>query len=187
MRIINLKAQGRQSLGIAGDRFVSDSEQPLVLDLASLPREQMGPFLILGIDKDADNKEMEAHWAQRLIWARAKQIRIPLEDINWAKEMLQDRDRRVLADILSLNPDTLAGEMRQLLQLEKHGALEPEEPGWTPVEPPLPELPEMPADRFPEMEMVRASLTIPDIPLELPAIDRMLREVASTPIDPWSY
>ena len=164
-----------------------DSEQPLVLDLAALPREQIGPFLILGIDKDADNKEMEAHWAQRLIWARAKQVRIPLEDINWAKEMLQDRDRRVLADILSLNPDTLSGEMRQLLHLDIYGALEPEEPGWTPLEPQLPELPEMSADQLPEMETVRASLAIPDIPLELPAIGRMLDEVAGAPIDPWSY
>jgi hypothetical protein len=162
-------------------------EQPLVLDLAALPREQMGPFLILGIDKDADNKELEAHWAQRLIWARAKQVRIALEDINWAKELLQDRDRRVMADILSLNPDTLAGEMRQLLQLDKHGPLEPEEPGWTPLEPPLPELPEMSAEQMPDIETVRMSLAIPDIPLELPAVARMLEEVASAPIDPWSY
>jgi hypothetical protein len=166
---------------------VVDSDQPLLLDLASLPREQIGPFLILGIDKDADNKELEAHWAQRLIWARAKQVRIPLEDINWAKEMLQDRDRRVLADILSLNPDTLSGEMRQLLQLDKHGALEPEEPGWTPLEPPLPELPEMPAEQLPDMETVRSSLAIPDIPLDLPAVARMLDEVAGESIDPWSY
>jgi hypothetical protein len=167
--------------------LVADSEQPLVLDIASLPREQIGPFLILGIDKDADSKEMEAHWAQRLIWARAKQVRVALEDINWAKEMLQDRDRRVLADILSLNPDTLSGEMQQLLQLDKLGALEPEEPDWTPLEPPLPELPEMPAEQLPDMETVRNSLAIPDIPMELPAVDRMLQEVAGAPIDPWSY
>ena len=164
-----------------------DSEQPLVLDLASLSREQMGPFLVLGVDKDVDNKEIEAHWAQRLIWARAKQVRVPLEDINWAKEILQDRDRRVLADILSLNPDTLAAEMRQLLQLEKHGALEPEEPGWTPVEPPLPELPKMLPEQLPDMEAVRADIAIPEIPLDLPAISRMLEEVANAPIDPWSF
>ncbi|HEV3144054.1 MAG TPA: hypothetical protein VGZ47_09240 [Gemmataceae bacterium] len=163
------------------------ADQPLVLDLASLPREQIGPFLLLGIDKDADNKEIEAHWAQRLIWARAKQIRTPLEDINWAKEMIQDRDRRLLADILSLNSDTLAGETRQLLQLEKHGALEPEETGWVPLEPPLPELPELLPDQLPDTEEVRAGLEIPDIPLELPAIGRMLEEVANAPLDPWSY
>ena len=164
-----------------------DSEQPLVLDLASLPREQMGPFLILGIDKDADNKGVEAHWAQRLIWARAKQVRVPLEDINWAKEMLQDRDRRVMADILSLNPDTLAGEMRQLLQLEEHGALEPEEPGWTPLEPPLPELPKVSPEQLPDMESVKAGIAIPEIPLELPSITRMLDESVHAPIDPWSF
>jgi hypothetical protein len=30
-------------------------------------------------------------------------------------------------------------------------------------------------------------LEIPDIPLELPAIGRMLEEVANAPLDPWSY
>jgi hypothetical protein len=160
-------------------------EQPLVLDLATLPRDQVGPFLILGVDKEADNKEIEAHWAQRLIWARSKQIRIALEDVNWAKEMLLDRDKRVLADILSLNPDTLAGEMRELLA--KHGPLEPEEPSWPMVEPRLPELQELPEDQLPDTEMVRSSLAFPDIPLELPAVARMLQEVVSAPIDPWSF
>ena len=28
--------------------------EPVVLDLAPLPREQIGPFLLLGLDKDAD-------------------------------------------------------------------------------------------------------------------------------------
>jgi hypothetical protein len=159
-------------------------EQPVILDLAAMPRDQMGPFLILGVDKDADNKEIEAHWAQRLIWARSKQIRIALEDVNWAKEMLLDRDKRLLADIVSLNPDTISSELRELLA--KHGPLEPEAPAWIPVEPQLPELPELPAEQLPDSEMVRASLAIPDIPLELPAVARMLEEVASTPIDPWA-
>ena len=28
--------------------------EPVVLELAPLPREQVGPFLLLGLDKDAD-------------------------------------------------------------------------------------------------------------------------------------
>jgi hypothetical protein len=158
-------------------------EQPVILDLAALPREQIGPFLLLGVDKDAGPDEIEAHWAQRLIWARSKQIRNALEDVNWAKEVLADRDRRVLADVTSMNPDTLSGELRQLL--EKHGPLEPEVPQWTPFEAALPELPGRPPDFVPDPETIRAGLTVPEIPLELPAVQRLLDEVTSAPVDPW--
>ena len=76
--------------------MADSNHDPIVLEVAALPREQIGPFLILGVDKDATNAEIEAHWAQRLIWARAKQIRVPLEDVNWAKEILLDREKRIL-------------------------------------------------------------------------------------------
>jgi len=62
--------------------------------------------------------------------------------------VLSDRDRRVLADVVSMNPDTLSGELHQLL--EKHGPLEPEVPGWTPVEAPLPDLPDPHPDLIPD-------------------------------------
>ena len=42
--------------------------EPIVLDLAPLPREQIGPFLLLGLDKDADKEQIEANWARRVIW-----------------------------------------------------------------------------------------------------------------------
>ena len=64
-------------------------EGPLVLKLAPLPRNQIGPFLILGVDKDASKEVIEAAWAQRLIWARKGQFTIPLEDINWARTILR--------------------------------------------------------------------------------------------------
>jgi hypothetical protein len=164
---------------------VADSNhEPIVLEVAALPREQIGPFLILGVDKDAANGEIEAHWAQRLIWARAKQIRVPLEDVNWAKEILLDRDKRILADVVSLNPDIAAGELHQLL--EKHGPLEPEVTTWEPRESPLPELPDPPANLIPEVESLRAQLNVPEIPLELPAIDRMFEEIVAAPLDPWA-
>ena len=159
------------------------AEQPVVLDLAALPREQIGPFLLLGVDKDASPDEIEAHWAQRLIWAKAGQIRNALEDVNWAKEMLLDRDRRVLADVVSMNPDTLAGELRQMLAT--HGPLEPEVPEWTPVEAPIPAAPALAPGFLPEVQSIRASLAPPKIPLELAAIDRMLEKVVAAPLDPW--
>jgi hypothetical protein len=163
---------------------MAETTEPLVLDIAPLPREKIGPFLILGVDKDADVQEIEAHWAQRLIWARNKQIRTPLEDVNWAKEQLLDRDKRVLADVTSMNSDTSAGELKQLL--EKHGPLEPETPKWTPLEPPMPELPVLAADAMPDAEAIRAAAKLPDVPLVFPAADRILSELTGPSLDPWS-
>src|SRR5262245_39807905 len=82
------------------------SAEPVVLELAALPREQMGPFLILGLDKAAPRAAVEEHWADRIKWARRSLIKVPLEDINWAREMLSDTDRRIKADAASLNSDT---------------------------------------------------------------------------------
>ena len=58
------------------------TSSPLMVELAPLPRSQVGPFLILGVDKDAEKESIEAGWAQRLIWARRNQIPTPLEDVN---------------------------------------------------------------------------------------------------------
>src|ERR671933_158280 len=69
---------------------MAKSPEPVVLELASLPREQVGPFLLLGLDKAADKKQMERHWADRVKWARKQQIKVPLEDINWARDVLGD-------------------------------------------------------------------------------------------------
>src|SRR4051794_36078167 len=78
----------------------------VTLELAPLPREQIGPFLLLGVAKDADQERVEASWAQRVIWARKNQIQTPLADINWARDELNDAERRARADVTSLNADT---------------------------------------------------------------------------------
>src|SRR6266540_3297825 len=87
---------------------------PVVLELAPIPREQVGPFLLLGVDKTADKDQIEANWAQRVIWARKNQIKVPLEDVNWARETINDPEKRVRADTASLNLDTTDGVLRQL-------------------------------------------------------------------------
>src|SRR5205807_1510662 len=76
------------------------------VELAPLPREQVGPFLLLGVAKDADAETIEAHWAQRVLWARQGKTHVPLEDIHWARQVLRDPERRLAADAASLNPDT---------------------------------------------------------------------------------
>src|SRR5919204_3768852 len=102
---------------------MADKQEPFVLELAPLPREQMGPFLLLGVDKDADKEQIEASWAQRIIWARKNQIRTALGDVNWARDVLNDPARRVKADVTSLNADTAAAVLRRLTEL--YGAWQP--------------------------------------------------------------
>src|SRR5262249_58193319 len=93
---------------------MNKNPQPILLELAPLPREQIGPFLLLGLDKAAGDEEVEAHWARRLIWARKNQLAVGLEDVHWARETLRDPDRRLQADLTSLNPDTIAGTLQHL-------------------------------------------------------------------------
>src|SRR6516164_9202413 len=90
--------------------------EPVVLELATLPREQVGPFLLLGLDKAAGKADIDAHWAERLKWARKGLAKVPLEDINWAREILSDVERRIRADAASLNADTTDGVLAQLAQ-----------------------------------------------------------------------
>src|SRR5271154_1958614 len=94
----------------------SINPMPVMVELAPLPRSQVGPFLILGVDKDASKEAVEAGWAQRLIWARRSQIPIPLEDINWARDTLGDQPRRMLAESIGLNVDTVVGTLKRLRQ-----------------------------------------------------------------------
>src|SRR5438270_4274681 len=93
---------------------MADEQEPVVLELAALPREQIGPFLLLGVDKDAGPEEIEANWAQRVIWARKNLLRTALGDINWAREVITDPERRVRADLTSLNTDTADGVLHRL-------------------------------------------------------------------------
>ena len=105
---------------------------PVVLQLAPLPREQVGPFLLLGLDKLAGKEAIEAHWAQRVIWARKNQSKVPLEDINWARETINDLERRIRADAASLNVDTCAGVLRRLS--ERYGGQLPQGSSGAPLD-----------------------------------------------------
>src|SRR6266849_5679128 len=87
---------------------------PIVLQLAPLPRTQIGPFLILGVDKDASRETIEAAWAEKAKQARRGQVKTPLEDINWAREMLMSKESRVRCDAVALNIDTTDGALKKL-------------------------------------------------------------------------
>src|SRR6266852_1783627 len=109
---------------------MADNPEPIVLELAPLPREQIGPFLLLGVDKDADLERIENGWATRLKQARRQQIDLGLEDINWAREVLKDPEKRVRADAGSLNVDTLDGVLRRLD--ERFGSQSGRDAVWQP-------------------------------------------------------
>jgi hypothetical protein len=156
---------------------------PVVLELAPLPREQVGPFLLLGLEKSAGKEQIEANWARRLIWARKEQIKVPLEDINWAREVVNDKDKRVRADAASLNLDTADGILGDLTQRYGGAAARPrckpldEEKDLSRYEPPV---------ELPDIQAVQNAIVVPDIPEEVPAAHGILDRYVGEPFDPWN-
>ncbi len=154
---------------------------PAILDLAPLPRVQVGAFLILGLDKDADKDTLEANWAQRLIWARKNQTKAALEDINWAREILSEYERRVRADATSLNVDTTNGvlkKLRERFQAKDQAGCQPldVEKNLADYQPPTP---------LPDLDEIRRAISDPVVPREVPAVQVILAEFARQPLDAW--
>jgi hypothetical protein len=160
-----------------------EPDTPMVLQLAQLPRQQMGPFLILGVDKDAPKEVIEAAWAQRLIWARKNQIRTPLEDINWAREIISDPERRVRADAVSLNLDTTDGLLKKLR--ERYQGKGRASAGCKPldVEKNLSEY--APPTPVPDVAELRSQIPQPEIPRDVPAVKLILEQAVRPAVDPW--
>src|SRR5262249_15449600 len=156
------RGEGRKKRGTP----MSNESDPVVLELAPLPREQIGPFLLLGLDKDADAEEIDAHWAQRVIWARKNQTRVPLEDINWAREAVRDPERRIRCDVASLNLDTATGMLRQLAA--GFGVGPRPRPGWEPLDSEPDFRAHTPAVEVPDVEAGRAPAPVPAPPAATP-------------------
>ncbi|HZU38739.1 MAG TPA: hypothetical protein VFA18_22620 [Gemmataceae bacterium] len=158
------------------------TQEPLLVELAPLPREQMGPFLMLGLDKDASAEAIEAHWRQRLAWAERGLGPATASDLNWARDVLNDPQHRVRADVASLNVDTTARRVRQ--QARQYG-LEGGAPLWQPLdieEPPA----EPTAVSLPDPDSIGASIVLPAMPPEAPAAAYLLAQWVSAPLDPWA-
>jgi len=160
------------------------NKTPIVLTLAPLPRDQVGPFLLLGVDKLADKEQIEANWAQRVIWARKGQSKVPLEDINWARENLTDSEKRIRADAASLNVDTTSGNLRRLTQ-RFAGKGGPPSLGCVPLDVEKSLADYTPPTEVPDTEELRGATLIPEVPLEFPAIQKILDEFLAQPLDPW--
>ncbi len=164
---------------------MAKNPEPVLLELAALPREQTGPFVLLGLDKDAGKEDVEANWAERVKWARKAQFNVALEDINWAREAVADPERRPAADAASVNADTTEGVVARVTRRFGLGAKRPA-PSWEPLDEEKPLADHRPAVEVPDAEAVRAAIVVPDVPREMPAAARMLEELARSPVDPWS-
>ena len=163
---------------------MSDSEAPVVLELAPLPREQMGPFVVLGVEKDADREQIEAACGTRVIAARKNLVKVPLEDINWAREVVNDPERRARAEVTSLNPDTADGTLRRLA--ERYGLADGGNPVWQPRDEEKSLADFSPDVEVPSLDEIRAAVRLPELPLELPAIGWLLEQMIQEPLDPWA-
>jgi hypothetical protein len=162
------------------------TNDPVVLELASLPREQAGPFLLLGLDKTADKDTMESHWADRVRRARKNQLKIPLEDVNWARNLLADVEGRLRADSASLNIELSDGLLAQLAGRFGVGG-DFGDIRWRPLERPWPMSDEGSAIDLPDANELTAGLVLPEVPDELPAVRFLLEQLATAPLDPWSF
>jgi hypothetical protein len=166
---------------------MAKTPEPVVLELAMLPREQAGPFLLLGVPKDADKKQIEMHWAERIKWARRNPpvTKVPLEDINWAREMLADVDKRLRSDAASLNADTVDGLLTQLCKRYGAGGPKPVR-AWQPLDSEKPLADYVPPAEVPDHNALRQALAVPEVPEELPAAALLLERLAQAPLDPWA-
>jgi hypothetical protein len=161
------------------------SSEPVVLELAALPREQMGPFLILGLDKSAGKKAIEEHWADRLKWARRNQVKVALEDINWARETLKDNERRIKFDAASINVDSTDGVMAELsgrYGLEGGQAARM----WQPLDSEKDLAEYSPAADVPSLAGVKETIRVPEVPEEMPAALVLLEQLTQQALDPWA-
>lgn len=156
---------------------------PVLPDLGPVPRANIGPFMLLGLDKDADKEAIEAGWAQRLIWARKGLVSTPLEDINWARDILSDRDRRWKADVGALNVDTVDGLLKQLRdRYQGKGKTE----GCQPIDVEKSLAGYQPPTPIPELEEVKSNLPQPEPPRDVPAVQVILEQFVRQPLDAWN-
>ena len=157
---------------------------PIVLQLAPLPRTQIGPFLILGVDKDATREAIEAAWAEKVKQARRGQIKTPLEDINWAREMLTSKESRIRCDAVAFNIDTTDGTLRKLRE-RYHGKAQQVEIRCKPIDTEKWLADYTPPTPVPGLDEIRAIVKLPEIPRDVPAVRVMLENFVKEPIDPW--
>ncbi len=161
--------------------------EPVVLELATLSREQIGPYLLLGLDKSADKERIDANWADRVKWALRQPpiIKIGREDVNWAHEVLKEIDKRIRSDVCSLNTDTADGILSQMA--ERYGVAGGKAGRvWQPLDNEKPLADYMPPAEVPNAAEVRGALVVPETPEETPFAAQLLERLGRLDLDPWA-
>lgn len=144
-------------------------------------RELAGPFIVLGVDKDADEAAINNHFHLQCLAAARGELQWTQGDLEWARQLLHDSKRRLVADLDSVNADLASGEVNRLSRVYH---LDRSTPGWEPLDPEPPmALPDT-ADFDPQAMVDGIAKT--DIPVELPVIDAWLQKFAGAVTDPWT-
>jgi hypothetical protein len=162
---------------------MANEPAPVVLELAPLPRDQLGPFLLLGLPKEADKDAVEANWAERVKRARKNQFKMPLEDINWAREVINDPEKRFRFASSSLNLDTAEAALERLAQT--YGLRDASRPSWKPYDSERALADYTPALPVPDPQAIGPTIPLPELPLELPAVAWLLQQFLPESLDPW--
>jgi len=162
----------------------NDRDEVWELSTARLPWQQAGPFLILGLDKDASSEQVESATRQRLDWIRQGILSCSEEDLNWARDMLLDAEQRIVADAQSLNLDTLDRQWQQLR--DTHDSTDWEHPHWPIWDYPLPEIPVPSPEQGDANGAKTCDPPLPEIPDEIPALSQLIDDWRSRRIDPWN-
>jgi hypothetical protein len=144
-------------------------------------RELAGPYLVLGVDKDVDSDEIEAHYQSQCRAVERGECSWSIDDLEWAKQVLCDPEQRLAADRDSLNPDLASGEVQRLARLYR---LDGSPPGWEPMDPEPPI--DFSALYVIDSNALASTVPTPDIPRELPAVKAWLDHFSAAATDPWS-
>ena len=92
---------------------------------------------------------------------------MPLEDVNWAREILKDIDKRIRADVAASTPTRPTACCSQLT--ERYGVAGGQGgPIWQPLDNEKPLADYMPPAEVPNAAEVRAALVVPETPEETP-------------------
>lgn len=146
-----------------------------------IPRELAGPFIILGVDKDADDATIESHYHSQLTSIERGECNWSPDDLEWARCQLSEAKSRLSADLESLNADLASGEIHRLARLYR---LDGSPPGWEPIDPeppaPLPNIEDI------DPVTLAANVAMPEFGVEIPAIDTWLQQFAAAVTDPWT-
>jgi hypothetical protein len=148
-----------------------------------LTREQIGPFFLLGLDKDAKPSEVETHWAQRVVWARKNEPGAQLGDVNWAREVLNDPERRLAAEASTFNADTQ--DRALALLAERYALAISGKPAWPVLDHEKPLADYVPPMDIPDPDAVLQAINLPEMPPDSHLVESLLKKLALERLDPW--